>query len=80
MKEKLESICFFLDTGRTFTFRDVELVTDNETVWVIRYKAMSDGHGKTATFYKSRVVGVAKLAKGNVAAPGDVAEFTPGPA
>ncbi len=59
MNEQLESVCFFLSTGRTFTFRDVTMVTDNETVWVISYKAMSDGNSKMATFYKNQVAGIA---------------------
>ncbi len=59
MNEELASVCFFLSTGRTFTFRDVEMLTDNETVWVIQYKAMSDGNPKEATFYKNQVAGIA---------------------
>ena len=57
---EFRSICFFLDTGRTYTFRDADMIQDNETVWVIRYRAMSDGNWKEATFYKNRVAGIAK--------------------
>ena len=59
MSKQLASVCFFLCTGRTFTFRDVTMVTDNETVWVIAYKAMSDKLQKEATFYKNQVAGIA---------------------
>ena len=52
-------LCVFLNTGHTFTFRDVEVVTNNETVIVFKYTAMSDGASKTATFYKQNVAGVA---------------------
>ena len=58
-----ESICFFLTTGRTYTFRNVEILSDNETAISIRYTAMSDGQVKEAVFYKTHVAGVAKLAK-----------------
>lgn len=57
---RLRSLCFFLPTGRTFTFRQVVIEQDNETAIVIRYFAMSDGREKTATFYKTQIAGVAK--------------------
>lgn len=53
----LASLCIFLASGKTFTFRDVEIAQDNETVLVFRYKAMSDGLHKTAVFYKSNMAG-----------------------
>jgi len=56
-----DSICIFCSTGRTFTFRDVEVVCDNETVVVFLYKAMSDGHKKQATFLKANIVGYSIL-------------------
>lgn len=52
-------LCIFLNSGHTFTFRNVEVATDNETVVVFRYTAMSDNKSKTATFYKQNVAGVA---------------------
>ena len=61
MSKKFSSICFFLNTGRTFTFRDVQIVHDNETCITILYKAMSDNQAKEATFYKTHVVGVARM-------------------
>lgn len=51
------TICLFIPTGRTFTFRDAMIVTDNETVLVIRYAAMSDGLIKRITVQKSAIVG-----------------------
>ena len=51
------TICLFLSTGKTFTFRDATIVIDNETVLVIQYVAMSDGLIKRVTVQKSQVVG-----------------------
>lgn len=53
-----QMLTIFLKSGRTFTFRNVTVDTDNETVLVFRYVAMSDGAPKTATFYKGNVAGV----------------------
>ena len=51
------TICLFIPTGRTFTFRNARITTDNETVLVIEYVAMSDGRPKTITVQKTQVVG-----------------------
>ena len=51
------TICLFLPTGKTFTFRDAKITIDNETVLVIDYIAMSDGLVKRVTVQKSQVVG-----------------------
>lgn len=51
-------LCIFTTTGRTYTFRNVKVVCDNETVLVFKYAAMSDGKDKTATFYKNMFCGV----------------------
>ena len=61
MEEGFTSICFFLVTGRTFTFRNVTRVVDNETAISFHYTAMSDGKEKDATFYKMQIEGVAYL-------------------
>lgn len=45
----------------TYTFKNVEILTDNETVLVFRYQAMSDGEWKIATFIKSLFVGYSVL-------------------
>ena len=47
----------FLSTGRTFTFRDVVGVIENETSLTFHYTAMSDGLGKVVTFYRPEIVG-----------------------
>jgi len=60
MNTKLKCICFFLNTGKTYTFRDVEVISDNQTAIHIRYKAVSDGFSKEAIFYKEHVAGVAR--------------------
>jgi hypothetical protein len=51
------TLCLFLPTGKTFTFKNVDIVQDNESVLKIEYVAMSDGNRKVATFQKSQVVG-----------------------
>jgi hypothetical protein len=50
-------LCIFTQTGRTYTFKDVEIICDNETVLMFNYSAMSDGKSKTATFPKINLVG-----------------------
>jgi hypothetical protein len=52
----LGSVCLFLPTGHTFTFRRVRICCDNETVLVMKYEAMSDGCPKTLTVLKSNIV------------------------
>ena len=54
---KYEILCIFTPTGRTYTFRDVEVICDNETVLQFQYAAMSDGKWKTATFPKNTICG-----------------------
>jgi len=63
-KEKVEKqgtplriLCIFLPTGKTYTFKNVTIITDNETMLVFRYAAMSDGLQKTATFPKNTLCG-----------------------
>jgi len=56
---RYESICFFLTSGRTFTFRDAVVVGDNESEVFIHYIAMSDGKTKAARFSKQHVAGIA---------------------
>ena len=51
------TLCLFLPAGRTFTFRNVEILTDNESVLVIHYNAMSDQIDKVLTVQKSAIVG-----------------------
>lgn len=51
-----KSICIFCPTGRTFTFRNVKITCDNETVLAFEYLAMSDGQSKTATVLKQNIV------------------------
>lgn len=51
------TICIFTPHGKTFTFRNVTLVTDNESVLVFDYVAMSDAARKTHTAIKANIVG-----------------------
>lgn len=54
---KYSILCIFMTTGKTFTFKDVEVVCDNESVIQFKYSAMSDGKAKTATFPKGNIAG-----------------------
>ena len=56
-KMGIVNICIFLPTGRTYSFKKVEILTDNETVLVFSYLAMSDGNKKIATFQKTQICG-----------------------
>ncbi len=47
----------FLSTGRTFTFRDVTQIVENETGLTFYYTAMSDNLVKSVTFYRPEIVG-----------------------
>ena len=53
----LASLCVFCPTGRTFTFCNVDVRVNNETVLVFDYRAMSDGKVKTMTVQKSAIIG-----------------------
>jgi len=50
-------LCIFTPMGRTFTFRNIEIVRDDETDLQFNYVAMSDGRLKTATFPKATFCG-----------------------
>ena len=54
---KYSILCIFTQGGRTFTFRNVEVTTSNESVLQFRYVAMSDGKEKVGTFPKSGICG-----------------------
>ena len=54
---KYAILCIFTPYGKTFTFRKVEVLCDNETTLQFDYAAMSDGKIKTATFPKSTLCG-----------------------
>lgn len=54
---ELGSICFFTQHGKTFTFKGVTLLTDNETMIVFDYQAVSDKLMKRAVFQKSQICG-----------------------
>jgi hypothetical protein len=51
------SICIFLPTGKTFTFKDVTINHVNETAVSFNYKAMSDGREKRAVFLNDSIAG-----------------------
>lgn len=64
MERRFKTLCLFLPTGKTYTFRDVVLTTDNETALVFNYVAMSDQKSKTMVVYKDRIVGWSFLEPG----------------
>ncbi len=51
------NLCIFMESGHTFSFKDVEIKADNENVLAFRYTAMSDGVSKLAVFSKFKIVG-----------------------
>jgi len=53
----IELLHIFLNSGKTFTFRNIKLVTDNESVLVFEYSAISDGKTKQAIFAKNGIAG-----------------------
>ena len=56
-----ELLHIFLIGGRTYTFKGVAILVDNETVLIFTYTAMSDGRTKKATFYKDKIAGTSRL-------------------
>ena len=58
MEGKVYSILhLFVQTGRTYTFRDVQIVSNNETAITIKYQAMSDGKEKIGVFFWTNLIG-----------------------
>ncbi len=56
-EEERKMLTVFTSDGRTFSFRNVKILSDNETTLHFEYVAMSDGRIKRGTFYKHRIVG-----------------------
>lgn len=52
-----EILCIFTHYGKTYTFRNVEIICSNETTLQFNYMAMSDGQAKIATFPKPNIAG-----------------------
>jgi len=53
----MKNICLFLPTGRTLSFRDIVIISNNESFLTFDYRAMSDSLIKTGTFQKRALVG-----------------------
>jgi hypothetical protein len=53
----IKTLCIFLPTGKTFTFKNIELIFDSESVLVFDYVAMDDGLKKRGIFLKSNISG-----------------------
>ena len=51
------NVCIFLPTGKTFSFKKVKVLVNNESFLILEYVAMSDGIDKAVTFQKSAIVG-----------------------
>ena len=52
-----KSICIFTHAGKTYTFRNISILCNNESVIQFKYTAMSDGGIKEATFPKNNICG-----------------------
>jgi hypothetical protein len=50
------TLVLFTPHGKTFTFKDVIIVTDNETMLEAMYTAMSDGKQKKLVAQKANLV------------------------
>ena len=61
--QSTETMCVFMVTGHTFTFRGVYDVVDNENCISFRYRAMSDGKEKRGVFFKynGSVAGISRF-------------------
>ena len=55
------TICFFLHSGKTFTFKGVTDLTENQTVIEFTYRAMSDANEKEGKFYVANIAGWSKF-------------------
>ena len=51
------NVTIFMQTGHTFTFKNVDIETDNENVLAFSYIAMSDGRMKKVNFSKFIIAG-----------------------
>ena len=60
----LSILCLFTVNGKTFTFRNVGILSDNEFAITFQYAAMSDGLTKIGTFYKANLAGISKTEVG----------------
>lgn len=58
--EMPQHMCIFLTSGKTFSFKFIQDVVDNESIVSFSYRAMSDNKKKRATFYKSNIAGVSR--------------------
>ena len=67
MIKQYSIICIFTNFGKTYTFKDIELLIDNETTIQFSYRAMSDGLEKIGTFPKSNICGWSLTESGNKA-------------
>ena len=50
-------LCIFTPNGKTFTFKNVKIICDNESTLQFEYLAMSDERSKLATFPKHNLCG-----------------------
>lgn len=51
------NICLFLQSGRTYSFKNVVITCNNESFLGFTYRAMSDGVAKQMTVQKRAIVG-----------------------
>ena len=53
----MQTLCIFLVSGATFTFKGVKITSNNQTHLAFTYRAMSDGNEKTGNFIKENMAG-----------------------
>lgn len=58
---RFDKLHIFTQTGHTYTFQDGVVTTDNESVLVFNYTAMSDGRQKRGVFDKRSMAGYSIL-------------------
>ena len=57
MAEPSIGIVIFMESGKTFTFRNCELLVSNEGMLIFNYYSAFDGSRKHAEFQRSNFVG-----------------------
>ena len=58
------NITIFLQTGRTFTFKDVKDFQTNERLVTFKYQSQSAPLGRMAVFYVDQIAGIGRDGEG----------------
>ena len=57
MVEEIDMLCLFTPHGHTFTFHQVEVSVNNESILAFKYAAKSDGRNKVMFVQKANITG-----------------------